>query len=145
MLLTTEKHATKELRVGNRYRRKPAEGGQFNEQRWHDGGGRMSSQPSSHRQNLTQERRRLRALHRDARPEDQINYRGHTIRRENGDLTQSGCFRILDEDGQFVDAVEPSDFYNEDDWVRYIDLVIQHGRERAKDWLRNELHWGWDA
>lgn len=103
----------------------------------------MSSQPTSHRRNLTEDRRRLRALHHNPRPRDKITYRSHTIKRERHDKSQSGCYRIL-KNSQFIDAIEPSDFHNEDDWVRYIDLVIQHGREHAKDWLRNELGWSWD-
>jgi len=103
----------------------------------------MSSQPSSHRQNLTNERRKLRNLHRNPQPRDKITCRGHTIRREVHDYSQTGCYRILNEHNQFVDTIEPSDFHNADDWVRYIDLVIQHDRERARDWYNTELAYDW--
>lgn len=103
----------------------------------------MSTDTTSHREDLTRARARLRSLHQATTPKDELNYRGHTLEREPQDKTQSGCYQIFNADSEPVDTVEPSDFHNADDFVRYVDLVIQHGRDRAKDWLRNELYWGW--
>lgn len=96
------------------------------------------------RQNLTNERRRLRQLHTETRPPNEIRYRGHTIRREPFDRSQSGTYRIIDQDNfSFVDTVEPTDFYHADDFVRYVDLVIQQGRDAAQDWRDEHLNAGW--
>lgn len=96
---------------------------------------------TSHRRNLTDARRRLRQLHRATNPRRELEYRNHRLQREPSDQTQSGCYRILNPDGEFLDAIEPSDFVYADDWVRYIDLVIQHDRETARDWRDRELSW----
>ena len=95
----------------------------------------MSTQrePTTQRRNLTTARANLRSLHTETRPPRKIEYRGHTIHREPSDQTQSGCYRIVDANGQFLDAIEPSDFHNADDWVRYVDTVIHSGREKARE------------
>jgi hypothetical protein len=102
-----------------------------------------SDTATAHRQNLTQERRRLRRVHDARNPPEEIPYRGHTIRAENPHHPDHDAYELVDADDDTLLALERSDFNNSDDWVRAFDLAIQQSPEAARDWLRNDLFWGW--
>ncbi len=100
------------------------------------------STDNPHRRNLTRERNQLRALHnaRDYNRKTKLTYRGLTLQREPE--TESAAYELL-EDDDVLGTIELDTFVNADDFVRYIDLVIQKGRERAQDWYHNELAGDW--
>lgn len=99
--------------------------------------------PTTHRQNLTRERRQLRALRNqcDTQRPQQIAYRGITLRREPD--TESQAYELVD-DGESLGSIELDTFHNADDFVRFVDAAIKDDFATAMEYVRNELTWGLD-
>jgi len=88
---------------------------------------------TEHRRNLTKARKRVRDLHHATQPQQEIQYRGHTLKAENPE--HRDAYQIQNDTGEVLFVVERSNFGNADDWLRVIDVVIQDGPAAARDYL----------
>jgi len=100
----------------------------------------MSSQPTSHRRNLTQTNNRIRNLHaqRSWRRPTTLNVRGHQLVAENPNNQHHHAYELRNDD-EVLGTIELDHFHNADDLVRFINSAIKHDFETAREWAREHF------